>query len=76
MAIYTPEQLIDFYKRGIRYFVTNEDGSFGPGFSDFGSAAKAGGLPTNGVAIVSADGSTVVHNRTAPDFYDFGKHRG
>ncbi|MBR8303387.1 hypothetical protein KDW49_22020 [Burkholderia dolosa] len=76
MATYTPDQLIDFYKRGLRFFVTNTDGSFGPGFSDFGSAAKAGGLPTNGVAVVSADGSTVVHNRTDVDFFDFGKQRG
>ena len=75
MPHYTPAELIDFYKKGLRFFVVNADGSLGEAHTDFGSAAKAGGLPTHDVAVVNSDGATVVYDRQDPSFYDFGKNR-
>lgn len=75
MPNYTPTELIDFYNKGLRFFVVNEDGTFGEAHSDFGSAAKAGGLPTHDVAVINSEGAAVVHDRQAPGFYDFGQPR-
>jgi len=75
MPQYTPTELIDFYKKGLRFFVVNPDGSYGAAYADFGSAAKAGGLPTHDVAVINADGAAVVYDRQVPGFYNFGKNR-
>ncbi|MFJ0454068.1 hypothetical protein [Bordetella bronchiseptica] len=75
MPHYIPAELIGFYQKGLRFFVVNADGSFGAAYADFGSAAKAGGLPTHDVAVVNSEGAAVVYDRQAPEFYDFGKNR-
>lgn len=75
MPHYTPAELIGFYKKGLRFFVVNPDGSYGAAHADFGSAAKAGGLATHDVAVINAEGAVVVYDRQAPGFYDFGKNR-
>lgn len=71
MPHYTPAELIGFYRKGLRFFVVNADGSFGAAYADFGSAAKAGGLPTHDVAVANSEGAAVVYDRQAPEFYDF-----
>ncbi|CAB5511100.1 hypothetical protein LMG26857_00384 [Achromobacter anxifer] len=75
MPHYTPAELIGFHQKGLRFFVVNADGSFGAAYADFGSAAKAGGLPTHDVAVVNSEGAAVVYDRQAPGFYDFGQPR-
>lgn len=75
MPHYTPTELIGFHNKGLRFFVVNPDGSFGEAHADFGSAAKAGGLPTHDVAVINADGAAVIYDRQAPRFYDFGRSR-
>ena len=80
MATYTTEELIERQKTGTHFWTvriipgeTETTYDFITGYEDFGSAAKAGGLPDYGVAVVAENGTFTVHTQQDADYYDFGK---